>query len=67
MQLEQLELTGGGPIFTYPNNMSFTVNQPEIPASASINRRYTTGFPAFPFNSLSANRKTQIIGGTKET
>lgn len=22
-----------GPIFTYPNNMSFTVNQPEIPAS----------------------------------
>lgn len=22
-----------GPIFTYPNNMSFTINQPEIPAS----------------------------------
>lgn len=22
-----------GPIFSYPNNMSFTVNQPEIPAS----------------------------------
>ena len=22
-----------GPVFTYPNNMSFTVNQPEIPAS----------------------------------
>ena len=22
-----------GPIFTYPANMSFTVNQPEIPAS----------------------------------
>ena len=35
--------------------------------AASINRRYTTGFPVFPFNSLSANRKTQIIGGTKET
>lgn len=25
--------TYAGPIFTYPNNMSFTVNQPEIPAS----------------------------------
>ena len=22
-----------GPLYTYPNNMSFTVNQPEIPAS----------------------------------
>ena len=25
--------TYAGPIFTYPNNMSFTINQPEIPAS----------------------------------
>ena len=25
--------TYAGPIFTYPNNMSFTIDQPEIPAS----------------------------------
>ena len=29
-----------GPIFTYPNNMSFTVNQPEIPASCGLCRRW---------------------------
>lgn len=31
-----------GPIFTYPNNMSFTVNQPEIPASGYDNLNSAT-------------------------